>query len=151
MKCYNCGHDVNPVKRYRCVQKEVIIGNGGRERRYSAYFPRKHSTVDAIVCENRNINAWDDWANITDYRMLFYIRWKWGKDWEEVCEHPRFGIPAEIKPSEFKGLDWVLAQLDRPEVKSQLESERKQMISELKKDISDSTRQLEELEKKQIA
>ena len=150
MQCDNCGHEVKSAKHYSCRMKWVDIDYGLRPKHLPAYFPRSHSTVKAVTCEKHNINADDEWAKITDYRMEFYIKWKWGDDWERVCNYPRFSIPAEIKPSEFKGLDWVLAELDKPEVKLELESEKQKRISELKRDISIRARRLEELEKIKI-
>lgn len=71
---------------YNGYEEEVEIDG----KKYTAYFPKRHTTVKGIVYiyKRWDANAGDPWANITNMKehITLYVLWKGHVEWmKTVC------------------------------------------------------------------
>ncbi len=69
---------------YNGFEEEVEISG----KKYTAYFPKRHSTVKGIVYiyDRWDANAGDSWANISNMKehITLYVLWKGHVEWEKI-------------------------------------------------------------------
>lgn len=134
--------DFSKIKHYSYSEEKIRLE--GRE--YSAIFPKEHSRIKGIAVHSFNANAWDAWANIPDYRTICYVLWQGQKDWKKEYEgkSDKFAINSR-KLGAFEGLYTLLFDLESCEVRKDFL--KKQEVRDLKKEIKEKSRRLEELTK----
>jgi hypothetical protein len=126
---------------YKYDEKEVEVFG----KKHTAYFPKRHSTVKAVVFKRWDNNADDrPWANITDNRTILYVLWKGYHKWESLC-NGEYGKTSKYAVS--GGLSMLLRSMENDDTKHKLW--RKECIIRLKKDIKGYTRMLKTLLKEE--
>ena len=139
MKLSLTGHN-NILVSYDGEFKETNIIKG---QILKFFYPKKHSTVESIYFEIINNNAWDDYANITDYRVYLYIIYK-NKKVPVIKFHDNKESVSEYRHKTFND---VLFDLEKNEIKEKkLNSIRKKILKNeikyLKKKLSSCEKEL---------
>ena len=120
------------MKEYNYKEKKRIVKN----KKYNAIIPDEHSTISALIFETKDLNAWDDYANITNYHTLCMIQKKGKREWEVLYD----GATREFKLNGVHlgcaGIFSVLYQLETQKVRHDLhrKAEIKQLKDRIKKD-----------------
>ena len=127
-------------KEYKYKEKRVQI-NG---RQFKAIFVKEHSTVTGLINHTYDNNSWDPYANIIDYRTICYILWKGSKEWKKEYEGKSRGLKVRGKKiGAFDGLYRILFEHENEDIRKAFF--KKQEIKDLKKEIKEKSRRLEEL------
>lgn len=110
---------------YKYKEKKIRLPEFHYE--FSAIFLENHSRVKALICEYRDHNADDGWANIRDWRRYMAIMWKGTNKWV-------------IIPGNHPDYEWATSGLGWFMILKRLEDEPTQIkfaIQQLKGEIED--------------
>ncbi len=134
--------DYNYVPDYSTHKNKVSID--GRE--YNATFVKDHTKAYAVVLDIVDANFHDTYANISNWKITFYILWKKGKreQWECICKYKdylKYETYGGFDTSE--GLHHLLFQMETK--KEQNRIKREYRIEELRETIKDSQKELKKL------
>lgn len=129
------------MKNYIGTDKEIEL-NG---RKYKAFFPDEHSTIEGIVLVGLNANVYDDRPGVRPhYIRHFYILWKTKK---RSATHEWKMITADDPDYKWvttnDGLFKVLFELEDDETRTRILSV--QRVKELKKEIPEAKQRLSNL------
>lgn len=134
---------------YNGHEEEVEI-NGTK---YTAYFPKKHTTVKGIVYiyKRWDANAGDSWANISRWEehITLYVLWKGHVEWERIVlgdentssynlAHYNYGHQRQCTTD-------VLFQMETKEKQRKVNLREKK--EELKNEIKEKERELKKVTK----
>jgi len=108
---------------------------------YDAHYLKNHSCVSAVIYEWRNTRADDPWANIPNYQLNFYVKYKNSKKWELICQNEFFEKNYGTRNS---GLFEIFFNLETSEF--QREYNKKSRKQFLKSQIEEYTKELKTLE-----
>lgn len=125
------------MKEYKFKEEIKIVNN----QKHEVIIPEKHSTIDALILKTIDLNAWDDWANITNWHTLCMVLRKGEKVWETLYD----GSTREFKINGVyighTGIFNILFQLESEKVKNRYE--KKAEIKELEDRIKKDTKRLQ--------
>lgn len=129
------------MKEYKYKEvKKIVCG-----KKHTVIIPEKHSRIDKLVFETIDLNAWDSYANLTNYHTTCLILKKGEKEWETLYQ----GLTRKFKINgEYVGgigIYNILFQLETERVRNNFI--KKAEIKELKDKIKRDSQRLKELEK----
>lgn len=127
------------MKEYKYTKEERTV-NG---KKYNVIIPDKHSTIDALIFETEDLNAWDSYANITRYRTICLTLRKGEKEWETLYDGPTRLFKLNGDYIGIYGIFNLLFQLESEKVRERITKREK--IKELKDRISRDSKRLKEL------
>ena len=130
------------VPEYKCkTTKEIKIGG----KIYNAHFVKDHTKVQAVILEIIDDAIGDSWANLSDWKITFYIMWKRKKKaWECICKDKKYNRYVFYGGFDVShGLNYLLFKMETK--KEQNRVYRKIRIEELKQTIKNSQKKLKRL------
>lgn len=113
------------MKEYKYTEVKRII-NG---KKYNVIIPEKHSTIDALLYEVKDLNAWDQWANISNYHTLCMVLRKGEKRWENLYNGSSSYFELNGINMKNKGIYHVLVQLEKKEIRDRIIKKMNKKIS----------------------
>lgn len=133
------------MKEYKYKKEKRII----KHKEYNVIVPDKHSTIKALVFETKDLNADDDWANITRYYTLCMILEKGESEWVTLYDGVSRSFTINGKNIFGHGIYNLLFQLESDKVRKRIFI--KAEIERLEYSITrDSIRLKELLENKKV-
>ena len=132
------------MKNYTYKETTRIIN----KQKHTAIIPDKHSTIDALILETKDLNAWDSWANITRYHTLCLILRKGERKWETIYDGPTHSFAVNGTYLGNVGIYSVLFQLENEKTRNSYR--KKAEIKELKDRIKKDTKRLQKLQGKKL-
>ena len=105
---------------------------------YEASYPQGHGRINGIIYYWKDLNAYDDWANVSDYKLTFYIKYKGDRKWTKIE-----GKEYETTYWRYAGLNRLLFNLESDEVKREMIKNKR--ISELQEEIPKLQKELRSL------
>lgn len=120
-------------KEYEYKEEEVIIDG----YKYIGIFPEIHSRIKGLVVLTVDLNADDDYANITDWHTISFVLYKKSKNWKKVYQGRPSNFNINGKFPSSMGFYDVLFMLETNKVRKQLEKEHEicYLKNVIKKDI----------------
>jgi hypothetical protein len=110
---------------------------------FETHSPKNHTVIDGVIYKTWDANAWDDYANISDWQAICFIKRKKGKLWEKLYKGRlgQFAIAGEAIKGH--GLHYIYFLLETPATRKRLIKEAR--ISFLKKEKKKIEKELKEL------
>lgn len=127
------------MKEYNYKEKILTIN----KVKHEVILPENHSTIDALFCKTINLNADDDWANITHWHTLCMVRRKGKREWEKLFSGDTRDFKINGLSIGNSGIFTILFQLENEDVRNDII--KKARIKELKDRIKKDTKRLKEL------
>ena len=127
------------MKTYKYKQTKRKI-NGIK---HTVIIPEKHTVIQALVLETIDLNAWDDYANITCYHTTCLILEKNSKDWKTIYNGLTESFKIDNNKMYSHGYFLVLFELETEKFKQKYY--KKEKIKLLKHNIKKYTSELKEL------
>jgi hypothetical protein len=110
---------------------------------YEVYYPKSHTTIDAIIYKTWDANAWDDCASIEKWQAICFIRKKNSKKLEKLYQGPLYDFAIEGENINKRGINHVCFLLETAATRKRIEKSAK--ISFLKKEKKKIEKELREL------
>lgn len=107
---------------------------------HNAYYLKNHSCVSAVIYEWRNTREGDAWANIPNYQLNFYVKYKGKKKWEMICQNEFFEKNYGTRDS---GLFEIFFNLEKSEFRDAYNKKSREQF--LKSKIKEYTKELENI------
>jgi hypothetical protein len=127
------------MKEYTYKEKILTIN----KVKHKVIFPENHSSIDALFYKVVDLNAWDDYANITNWHTLCMVLRKGKKEWEKIYEGSTRNFKINGKIIGTCGIFNLLFQLENEKVRNEIK--KKAEIKELKDRIKTDTQRLKTL------
>ncbi len=128
------------MKYYKFVEKNSVI----KGHIHKVIIPEKHSTIDAMVLETKDLNAWDSWANITRYHTICLVKNKGENKWDTLYDGLTSSFSVNGIFPENTGVNHILFLLEKESVRNRIT--KRQRIKELKNRIKKDTWELKEIQ-----
>jgi hypothetical protein len=129
------------MKEYIYKEKIVTIN----KVKQKVIFPENHSGIDALFYKVVDLNAWDDWANITNWHTLCMILEKDKKKWKTIFNGSTRDFRINGLSIGNSGIFTILFQLEDEKIRNNFLKKAK--IKELKNRIKEDTKRLQLLRK----
>lgn len=127
------------MKEYKYKESKRKI-NGIK---HDVIIPEKHSTIQALILETKDLNAWDDYANITRWHTLCMVLKKDEKEWETIYDGSTRGFNINDKSLGGSGIFPALLQLEKKFIRER--EYKKEEIKEIKDRMKKDVKRLKEL------
>lgn len=128
------------MKEYNISEKIKKVNN----EKHIVVIPEKHSNIKALILETRDLNAWDDWANITNYHTLCMVLKKGEKEWETLHDGSTHTFKINGVYAKGVGILNVLFLLETEKVRNNFI--KKTEITNLKNRIKKDSKRLKKLQ-----
>ena len=127
------------MKKYEYKEKILTIN----KEKHHVILPENHSGIDALFYKVVDLNAWDEWANITNWQTICMVLRKGKKEWEKIYSGTTRNFNINGVRLGSCGIFNVLFQLENEDVRNDII--KKTEIKELKERIKRDTKRLKEL------
>ncbi len=128
-------------KHYGLTSKQVVIDGCT----YDADIIKRHSAIEAVIYHSWDDNAGDAWANIRDWRVLCYVKFKGIKTWRQLYKGPEGAFSMD--GHHVGGVLHLCLALEAKRVRTRLI--KRNRIAYLKKLVLKMKERIKELKKEQ--